>query len=102
VGDLDGAEIFSGVESIAKAMRDCHFGCGVSTDIYLSRTEHKKNSTINDHRFWEDLGLEVAVADLCLGEVFDVTTNAGFLQLGMATPPRTLDSGVLTWVSPCF
>ncbi len=33
--------------------------------------------------------MQVAVADLCLGDVFDVTTCAGFLQLGMATsnPP---------------
>ena len=88
VGDLDGAEIFSGVESIARALRDCHFCCGVSSaQTYVSRIQHKKNITLNDHRFWEDLGMQVAVADLCLGEVFDVTSSAGFLQLGMATLP---------------
>lgn len=85
VADIDGAEIFSGVESIAYALRDLRANYIVPWWLRSIHAPHLLFLCLDFFvmAFVQEQGLHVAVADICHGSFFDVTTSAGFLYLAL-------------------
>lgn len=84
IGDIDACEIFAGVGSVTSALKASTVK---KKSQFLQVHDHVLILLMGFHnrvqfRVVKDLGYSVALADIEMGQCFDVTTSAGFLFLG--------------------